>query len=100
MKLNDIRHNSQIRNHFRSNITSYLVVVIYCRGRPRLVLVNCLEDLSLPRNSTTINLSARHDLVVDWAIKLQHKQTKKISAHELGDCNHNVSSFFAKDRGR
>ena len=27
----------------------------YCRGRPRLVLVNRLEGLSLPRNSTTVN---------------------------------------------
>ena len=31
------------------------VVVSYCRGRPRLVLVNRLEGLSLPRNSATIN---------------------------------------------
>ena len=30
------------------------VVVSYCRGRPRLVLVNRLEGLSLPRNSATI----------------------------------------------
>ena len=51
------------------------VVVSYCRGRPRLVLVNRLEGLSLPRNSTTINWPARHDLVVDWAVKPQHKQT-------------------------
>ena len=50
------------------------VVVSYCRGRPRLVLVNRLEGLSLPRNSATINWPARHDLVVDWAVKLQHKQ--------------------------
>ena len=27
----------------------------YCRGRHRLVLVNRLEDLSLSRNSATIN---------------------------------------------
>ena len=52
------------------------VVVSYCWGRPRLVLVNRLEGLSLPRNSTTINWPARHDLVVDWAVKPQHKQTK------------------------
>ena len=33
-----------------------MVVVSYCRGHPRLVLVKCLEGLSLPRNSaTTIN---------------------------------------------
>ena len=51
-----------------------MVVVSYCRGRPRLVLVNRLEGLSLPKNSTTINWPARHDLIVDWAIKLQHKQ--------------------------
>ena len=50
----------------------------YCRGRPRLVLVNRLEGLSLPRNSATINWPARHDLVVDWAVKLQHKQTKPL----------------------
>ena len=50
------------------------MVVSYCQGRPRLVLVNCLEGLSLPRNSTTINWPARHDLVVDWAVKSQHKQ--------------------------
>ena len=51
-----------------------MVVVSYCRGRPRLVLVNRLEGLSLPRNSTTINWPARHDLIVDWAVKPQHKQ--------------------------
>ena len=51
------------------------VVVSYCWGRPCLILVN-LEGLSLPRNSATINWPAWHDLVVDWAIKLQHKQTK------------------------
>ena len=51
------------------------VVVSYCRGRPRLVLVKRLEGLSLPRNSTTINWPARHDLVVDCAVKPQHKQT-------------------------
>ena len=45
---------------------------------PRLVLVNCLEGLSLPRNSATINWLAQHDLIVDWAVKLQHKQTNKI----------------------
>ena len=50
------------------------VVVSYCWGRPRLVLVNRLEGLSLPRNSTTINWPARH---VDWALKPQHKQTKQ-----------------------
>ena len=47
-----------------------------CQLLPRttcLVLVNCLEGLSLPRNSATINKPARHDLVVDWAVKLQHK---------------------------
>ena len=31
------------------------VVVSYCRGHHRLVLVNRLENLSLPRNSATIN---------------------------------------------
>ena len=51
------------------------VVVSYCQGRPRLVLVNRLEGLNLPRNSATINWPARHDLVVDWAVKLHHKQT-------------------------
>ena len=30
-------------------------IVSYCRGRPRLVLVNRLEGLSLPWNSATIN---------------------------------------------
>ena len=50
------------------------IVVSYCRGRPCLVLVNRLEGLSLPRNSTTINWPAWHDLVVDWAIKPQRKQ--------------------------
>ena len=54
-----------------------MVVVSYCRGRPRLVLVNRLEGLNLPRNSTTINWPARHDLVVAWAIKPQHNQIKK-----------------------
>ena len=39
------------------------------------VLVNRLDGLSLPRNSATINWLARHDLIVDWAVKLQHKQT-------------------------
>ena len=34
-----------------------------------------LEGLSLPRNSATINWLARHDLIVDWAIKLP-TQTK------------------------
>ena len=53
-----------------------MVVVSYCRGRPRLVLLNRLEHLSLPRNSATINWLARHDLIVDWAVKLPHKQTK------------------------
>ena len=51
-----------------------VVAVSYCQGRPRLELVNRLEDLSLPRNSTTYNWPARYDLVVDWAVKLQHKQ--------------------------
>ena len=55
-----------------------MVVVSYCQGRPCLVLVNRLEGLSLPRNSTAIIWPARHDLVVDWAIKPQHKQTNKI----------------------
>ena len=32
--------------------------------------------LSLPRNSATINWQVWHDLVVDWAVKRQHKQTK------------------------
>ena len=50
-----------------------MVVVSYCRGRPHLVLVNGLEGLSLPRNSATINWLAWHDLVVDWAVKLQRK---------------------------
>ena len=45
-------------------------IVSYCRGRPRLVLVKRLNGLSLPRNSANINLPARHDLVVDWAVKL------------------------------
>ena len=46
----------------------------YCRGRPRLVLVNRSQGLLLlPRNSATINWPARHDLVVDWAVKLRHK---------------------------
>ena len=31
------------------------VVVSFHRGRPRLVLVNCLEGLSLPRYNATIN---------------------------------------------
>ena len=31
------------------------VVVSYCRGRPRLVLVKRLEGLSLPRKSAAIN---------------------------------------------
>ena len=34
-------------------------------------MVNRLEDLSLPRNTTNINWPARHDLVVDWAVKSQ-----------------------------
>ena len=55
-----------------------VVVVSYCWGRPRLVLVNHLEGLSLPRNSATINWPARHDLVVDWAVKLQHKQQTRV----------------------
>ena len=54
-----------------------MVVVSYCRGRPRLVLVNRLEGLSLPRNSTIINWPAQHDLVIDWAVKRQHKQTNQ-----------------------
>ena len=41
---------------------------------PRLVLVNRLGGISLPRNSTSINWQAWHDLVVDWAEKPQHKQ--------------------------
>ena len=45
----------------------------YCQGRPRLVLINCLEGLSLPRNSATINWPARHDFVADWTVKLWHK---------------------------
>ena len=60
-----------------------MVVVSYCRGRPRLVLVNHLEDLSLPRNSATINWPAWHDLVVDRAVKLQHKQTNSSVPHEI-----------------
>ena len=39
----------------RTDCYTPMVVVRYCRGRPRLVLVNHLEGLSLPRNSTTIN---------------------------------------------
>ena len=51
-----------------------------CQLLPRttcLVLVNCLEGLLLP--SATINWPARHDLVVDWDVKLQHKQTQNFS---------------------
>ena len=59
-----------------SAVKTPTVIVSYFRGRPRLVLLNCLEGLSLPRNSATINWPAWHDLVVDWAVKLQHKQTK------------------------
>ena len=47
-----------------------------CQLHPRLVLVNRLEDLSLPKNSAIINWPAQHDLVVDWAVKLQPKQSK------------------------
>ena len=54
------------------------VVVSYCQGHPHLVLVNSLEGLSLPRNNVTINWPAWHDLVVDWAVKLQHKQKAMI----------------------
>ena len=56
-----------------------MVVVSFCQGRPRLVLVNRLEGLSLPRSSATITWPAWYDLVVEWAVKLQHKQTKKQS---------------------
>ena len=58
------------------------VVVSYCRGRPRLVLVNRLEGLSLPRNGTTVNWPARHDLVVDWVVKPQHKQNHELAHME------------------
>ena len=53
-----------------------MVVVSYCQGRPRLVLVNRLEGLSMPRKSATINWLARHDLVVDRAEKIQHNKTQ------------------------
>ena len=55
-----------------------MVVVSYCRGRPRLVLVNRLEGLNLPtgRNSATISWLALYDLVVDWAENLQHNTTQ------------------------
>ena len=57
-----------------------MVVVSYCQGRPRLVRFNRLEGLSLPRNSATINWRAWHDLVVDWAVKLNtNKQNVTIS---------------------
>ena len=55
-----------------------MVVVSYCQGCPRLALVNSLEGLSLPWNSAAINWPAWYDLVVDWAIKLQHKQKQKV----------------------
>ena len=42
-----------------------------------LVLINRL-GLSLPRKSATINWPVPHDLIVDWAVKLQHKQTRSI----------------------
>ena len=51
-----------------------MVVVSYYGGCLRLVLVNRLKGLSLPRNSANINWPAQCDLVVDWAIKLQRKQ--------------------------
>ena len=47
------------------------------RGRPRLVLVNRLEGLSLPRNSAIINWPARHDLVVEWSVKLPTQTNKQ-----------------------
>ena len=53
-------------------------VVSYCRERPRLVLVNRLEGLSLPRNSASINWPARHDIVVDWAVKLNTNKQNNI----------------------
>ena len=62
-------------------------VVSYCRGRPRLVLVNRLECLSLPRNRTTIDWPARHDLVVDWAVKPQHKQTEHFRSFRARSVN-------------
>ena len=75
-----------------------MVVVSYCRGRPRLVLVNCLEGLSLPRNSATINWPAQHDLVVDWAVKLQHKTNNFLSHFSVrptkthGQCVHQIQA--------
>ena len=74
-----IHKNTQWKTHLRKfntipgNKWTPTVIVSYCRGRPRLVL-SYLEGVSLPRNSATINWLARHDVVVDWAVKLQHKQ--------------------------
>ena len=50
-----------------------------------LVLVNRLEGLSLP--STTIYWPARHDLVVDWAVKPQHKQITALPAWHMWIAN-------------
>ena len=38
----------------------------------------------LPRSSATINCPAQHDLVVDWAIKLKHKENKGPDNREKG----------------
>ena len=63
------------------------------RGRPRLVLVNRLEGLSLPKNNATINWPARHDLVVDRAVKLP-TQTNYIIAWRLVGSNSERSSKY------
>ena len=72
------------------------VVVSYCRGRPRLVLFNRLEGLNLPRKSTTINWPALHDLVVDWAVRPQHKQTNTTPLNFEGiiSCTHKRKVFL------
>ena len=60
-----------------SAVKPQMVVVSYCQGCPHLALVNRLEGLSLPRNSAAINWPARHDRVVNWAVKLP-TQTKPV----------------------
>ena len=70
-------------------------IVVSAVKRPRLVLVNRLEGLSLPRNSATINWPAWHDLVVDWAVKLQHKQSNpedKFSCEEAPIIWNNINT--------
>ena len=74
-------------------------VVSYCRGRPRLVLVNRLEGLSVHRNNAAIDRLDMTSLLTG-PVKLQHKQTNKQKFLLYQRSNQHVCSGFQSQNHR